>query len=142
MLSVALSLTPPKSEAAGRYPAPLFRGARTFLVSLAQAAAARSPGERLYGLLRPGQQERQQLGAAFAVDDAVDQVGPEAALEGDHGLLLVGHVIAEPFERQQESGIGPVRVHQVTRRAWECQPPLCQFPPGKQLAGVLLAGGG
>jgi hypothetical protein len=44
MLSVALSLTPPEDEAAGRYPAPLFRGARTFLASLAQAAAARSPG--------------------------------------------------------------------------------------------------
>jgi hypothetical protein len=29
---------------AGRYPAPLFRGARTFLAPLARAAAARSPG--------------------------------------------------------------------------------------------------
>ena len=44
MLSVALSLTPAEAGAAGRYPAPLFRGARTFLASLAQAAAARSPG--------------------------------------------------------------------------------------------------
>ena len=40
---MALSLTPPKDEAAGRYPAPLFRGARTFLAPLARAAAARSP---------------------------------------------------------------------------------------------------
>ena len=44
MLSVALSLTPAEAGAAGRYPAPSFRGARTFLASLAQAAAARSPG--------------------------------------------------------------------------------------------------
>ena len=33
---------------AGRYPAPLFRGARTFLALLAQAAAARPSGERGY----------------------------------------------------------------------------------------------
>jgi hypothetical protein len=33
-----------KDEAAGRYPAPFFRGARTFLAPLARAAAARSPG--------------------------------------------------------------------------------------------------
>ena len=38
-------------------------------------------------LLRPRQQQREQLRPAFAVDDAVDQVGPEAALEGDHRLL-------------------------------------------------------
>jgi len=31
MLSVALSLTPAFAGTAGRYPAPLFRGARTFL---------------------------------------------------------------------------------------------------------------
>ena len=44
MLSVALSLTPSKDEAAGRYPAPLFRGARTFLGEASFDAAARSPG--------------------------------------------------------------------------------------------------
>ena len=44
MLSVALSLSPAEAKPAGRYPAPLFRGARTFLVSLAKPAAARPSG--------------------------------------------------------------------------------------------------
>ena len=48
MLSVALSLSPAEAEPAGRYPAPLFRGARTFLVSLARPAAARPSGEQRY----------------------------------------------------------------------------------------------
>jgi len=43
LLSVALSLTP--KGAAGRYPAPLFRGARTFLAGASTAAIARPPGE-------------------------------------------------------------------------------------------------
>jgi len=38
---------PPK-RAAGRYPAPLFHGARTFLASLAEPAAARPSGEGRY----------------------------------------------------------------------------------------------
>ena len=44
MLSVALSLSFAEARPAGRYPAPLFRGARTFLASLARAAAARPSG--------------------------------------------------------------------------------------------------
>jgi hypothetical protein len=48
MLSVALSLSPAEAEPAGRYPAPLFRGARTFLVSLARPAAARPSGKQRY----------------------------------------------------------------------------------------------
>ena len=44
MLSVALSLSLAEARPAGRYPAPLFRGARTFLALLAQAAAARPSG--------------------------------------------------------------------------------------------------
>src|SRR4051812_26168478 len=66
-----------------------------------------------YGLLRPRQQQGEQLGAAFAVDDPVDQVGPEAALEGDHGLLRLGNVIAEPLEGEQEPGVRPIRIDQV-----------------------------
>src|SRR5215217_2143924 len=57
-------------------------------------------------LLRPRQQESEQLGAALTVDDPVDHVGAEAALEGDHRFLLVGHVIAEAFEREEEAGVG------------------------------------
>jgi hypothetical protein len=44
MLSVALSLAP--EEAAGRYPAPSFRGARTFLAGVNSAAVARPSGQR------------------------------------------------------------------------------------------------
>ena len=54
---------------------------------------------RQYGLLRPWQQQREELCPALAVDDPVDEVGPEAALEGDHRLLRVRHIIAEPLER-------------------------------------------
>src|SRR5690242_18172929 len=71
----------------------------------------------LVNLLRSRQQQRQQLRTAFAVDDAVDKVGPEAALEGKHGLLLIGHVVAEPLEREQETGVGPIGIDQLTRRA-------------------------
>ena len=38
----------PLRAPAGRYPAPLFRGARTFLALLAQAAAARPSGKKQY----------------------------------------------------------------------------------------------
>ena len=63
-----------------------------------------------YGLLRPGKQQREKLGPAFAVDNAVDQVRPEAALEGNRRLLSVGDVIAEAFERKMKGSVGPVRV--------------------------------
>ena len=42
---------------AGRYPAPLFRGARTFLASLAQAAAARPSGVQRYRRFRSSLRE-------------------------------------------------------------------------------------
>ncbi len=46
LLSVALSLDFAASNSSGgRYPPPLFRGARTFLAVLANPAAARPPGE-------------------------------------------------------------------------------------------------
>ena len=50
MLSVALSLKPwPEDrDPAGRYPAPSFRGARTFLGEASLDAVARSPDERRY----------------------------------------------------------------------------------------------
>src|SRR6266481_2500109 len=67
-------------------------------------------------LLRPRQEQREQLRAALAVDDPVDEIGAEAALEGDHRLLLVGHVIAEALEREEEAGVGPIRVDQVAGR--------------------------
>ena len=81
----------------------------------------------------------EQLGPAFAVDDPVDQVGTEAPLEGDHRLLRVGHVIAEPLQREQEAGVGPVGVDQIARRARQREPALGQLPPREQLARILLA---
>ena len=69
--------------------------------------------------LRPGQQQREQLGATFTVDDPVDQVRPEPPLEGNHRLLRVGDVIAEPLEREEEAGVGPLRVDEVARGTWK-----------------------
>ena len=87
MLSVALSLTPLAARPPGvtRHRCSVEPG----LSSREQVrdAAARPSGGARYGLLRARKQQGQQLGPAFAVDDAVDQVGAEAALEGDHRLL-------------------------------------------------------
>ena len=50
MLSVALSLIRRrKQETAGRYPAPWFHGARTFLGGASSDAAARPSGARYIG---------------------------------------------------------------------------------------------
>ena len=89
--------------------------------------------------LRSRQQERKQFRPAFAVNDAVDDVGAEAPLERDHRLLLIGYVVAEALERKQEAGVGPVRVDQVAGRAGQRQPPFGQRSPREQLARVLLA---
>src|SRR5215212_4218478 len=80
-------------------------------------------------LLRPWQQQGEQLGAAFAVDHAVDQVWPEAALEGDHRLLLVGDVVTKALEREQEPRVRPIGIDQVTRRARQSEPPLGERVP-------------
>jgi len=53
LLSVALSLAPACTGTGGRYPPPLFRGARTFLEHLAAPAAARLPGTPLLESMRP-----------------------------------------------------------------------------------------
>jgi hypothetical protein len=89
--------------------------------------------------LRPWEQQRQELGAAFAVDDAVDQVRAEAPLEGDHGLLFVSHVIAEPLEREEDAGVGPLGIDEVTRRARQREAPLGERFPREELARILLA---
>ena len=89
--------------------------------------------------MRPGQQEGEQLGPAFAIDDPVDEVRAKAALEGDHGFLGIRDVVAEPFKGKQESGVGPIGIHQVPRRAGQRQASLGQGPPRKELAGIFLA---
>ncbi len=90
----ALCCTVPGVAPAGRYPAPLFRGARTFLAPLSRAAVARPSGRpdiekrrwkrkvRADSITRRlGQQQPQQDRAAFAIDDAVDHLRAKAALK-------------------------------------------------------------
>ena len=100
----ALCGTVPGVAPAGRYPAPSFRGARTFLAHLAMPAAAR-PSDRASLLipLRFGKQQREQDHAAFRIDLAIDQFGAEAALERHDRRHRIGDVIAESFEREQEA---------------------------------------
>src|ERR1700755_739527 len=84
---------------AGHYPAPSFRGARTFLVRLKAPAAARSSGPAyLVVAARLGKEQPQEDGAALAVDRAVDQLGAKAPLESDDRRLAVAHVVAEALQ--------------------------------------------
>src|SRR4029079_16438197 len=69
--------------------------------SRAQSSPATRPGRQSLGTR---QQQGEHFGAALAVDDAVDEVGAEAPLEGDHGFLRVAHVIAEPLQREEKAG--------------------------------------
>src|SRR4051794_19706569 len=82
-----------------------------------------------YGLLRARKQQSEQLGAAFAVDDPVDEVGSEATLERDHRFLRVSHVITKALKGEQEAGVGPVRIDEVARRARKRQPALGERVP-------------
>ena len=54
-------------------------------------------------------------------------------------LLLVGHVIAEPLQGEQETGVGPERVDEITRRARQRETALGQSAPWEKLARILLA---
>ena len=56
---------------AGRYPAPLFRGPRTFLVTLADPAAARPSGRRAYRGKRPMFRVRACVCCGWKADIAV-----------------------------------------------------------------------
>ena len=69
-------------------------------VALAKAGGRPALWRWHYGLLGTRQQERQQFGPAFAVDDPINEVRPEPALERDHRLLLISHIIAEALQRQ------------------------------------------
>ena len=55
----------------------------------------------------PVQEQPQEDRAAFAIDLAVDQLGPEAALESGYGGLRVANVIAETLQRKQEAAVRP-----------------------------------
>src|SRR6476620_7531817 len=91
--------------------------------------------------LRPRKQQREQLGPARAIDDPVDEIGPEAALECNHRFLFIGDVVSEPLEGQQEAGVGPIRVDEVTRWTGEREPSFRELPPGKQLPRIFLSRG-
>jgi hypothetical protein len=104
----ALCGTFPGVAPGGRYPPPSFRGARTFL---GVTSTTRPPDPLATGLLlvalRFGQEQREQQAAALTIDFAVDQFRAEAALERDDGRQLIGDLITEAFEREQEAGVAP-----------------------------------
>src|SRR6185295_532255 len=64
----------------------------------------------------PVQEELEKDGAALAVDDAVEQLGAKAALEGDDRGLGLGHVVTPALEREQEPAVGPVRIDEAPGR--------------------------
>src|SRR3569833_4081274 len=76
-----------------------------------RASTTRPPGPlvalRLALPLGFWQQQREEDAAALAVDRAVDQLRPVAPLERHHRGELVGDIVAEAFERDQEPRIGP-----------------------------------
>ncbi len=143
MLSVALSLmhlrqgygTPPGVTRHRGSMEPGLSSSKTSFAPRPPGPLARSH----MGYCGRGSNEREQFRPAFAVDDPVDQVGPEAALEGDYRLLRVGHVIAEPLERKQEARVGPIRIDQVARRARQSEAALGERVPREKLARIFLA---
>ncbi len=71
------------------------RTAGEFVRNVRFGSKADATRSRKFGSLRPRQEEREQLRPAFAVDDPVDEIGPEPSLKGDHRFLRIGDVIAE-----------------------------------------------
>src|SRR5690349_23762631 len=94
---------------------------------------------RQYGLLRSWQQQSEQFRPALAVDNPVDEIGAETPLERDHRFLRIGHVITETLEREEEAGVGPVRIDQLARGAREGETALRQRRPREELARILLS---
>jgi len=80
----------PRVAPAGRYPAPLIRGARTFLpadLSILGAAAVQSSGRALDERSRLRLQQRSQQRACFFICHPITILRTEAALEGAQGLI-------------------------------------------------------
>src|SRR3954453_21890338 len=121
-----------RSQSGGSGRTPVSRGGN---------ALSPSPTGAFDPLLRPRQQQREQFGAALAIDDPVDEIGSEATLESDHRFLRIRHIITETLEREQETRVRPVRVNEVARRARQRKPPLRQRMPGEQLARIFLPAG-
>jgi hypothetical protein len=86
---------------AGNYPAPFLAGARTFLpYPVSQAAAVARPSGILTLVVphRPWQEEGEQFGSAFAVDDAVYRTGAEPPLKRADRSKWIRHIVAEAFK--------------------------------------------
>src|SRR4051812_10123241 len=62
------------------------------------------------------QEQLEKDRAALAVDPAVEQLGPETALEGEDRPLRLGDLIAPALEREQEAAVGPVRIDERAGR--------------------------
>lgn len=104
----AFCCTFPGVAPAGHYPAPPFRGARTFLLPPKRDAAAR-PSDK-YNLIIPlrfGKKQSEQDRAALAIYHSVDHLGPIASLESQDRCDTVGHIVTEALEREQETCIRP-----------------------------------
>jgi peptidase M48-like protein/PDZ domain-containing protein len=109
------------------------RAHRPVPVTIAARAAGLPPS------LGSRQQQREQLGSAFSVDDSIDPIRTKTALEGDDRLLRLGHVVTKPLKRKQEAGIRPIRIDEIARRARQSEPPLGKGVPREELAGIFLA---
>ena len=57
------------------------------------------------------QEQRKKFRPAFAIHDPVDRVRPKASLKRPDSCERVGHIVSEPFEREEKTGIGPMRIH-------------------------------
>src|SRR3546814_9723452 len=85
------------------------------------------------------QKQRKENRAALTIDNAVDHFRPVSPLESADRRRGIRNVIAKALQRQQESSIAPVRVHQILRWARQSEPEPGKRVPGKKFAGVLLA---
>src|ERR1700712_5500759 len=116
----ALCGTFPRLASGGRYPPPLFRGARTFLVILSSLHWKRrrgcpAPWRALHSMAPPDskgasggapdvafQQQLEQQRADLPIDVAVDDPRAPAPLERADRRAAVGDVVAPALERQEE----------------------------------------
>ena len=106
--------TVPGVAPAGRYPAPSFCGARTFLPRRVAPAAARPSGNASCSRLSPPVRAARAGSRGISPSAiAVESLGTETALEGADAACSVGDVIAEALQREQEAAVGPMRIDQI-----------------------------
>ena len=99
---------------AGRYPAPYFRGARTFLPRwIAPPTAVIQPSDSDDGLA--GCQQRVEACATLGIETAVQRALSKMTLEGDDCLFGLGIEAAM-------SRAGPAITRQILLQAQHCRP--------------------